>query len=121
MHPFESLVANARQPVREDQYRLDVIIHIGRQKTGSTEIQARLSSIRDQLAPRGVLYSQAFGKKKAVDIKKVFIPGKPLRGRLEIAAGDSCRRRIVIQAVDVDRAEPWPDGRDRQEDQALPV
>jgi hypothetical protein len=27
----------------------------------------------------------------------------------------------VIQAMDVDRAEPWPDGQDRQEDQALSV
>ena len=27
----------------------------------------------------------------------------------------------VIQALDVDRAEPWPDGRDRPQDQALPV
>ncbi|WP_245452130.1 acyl-homoserine-lactone synthase, partial [Mesorhizobium waimense] len=27
---------------------------------------------------------------------------------------------FVIQAVDVDRTEPWPDGQDRQEDQALP-
>jgi hypothetical protein len=59
---------------------LDVIIHIGRQKTGSTEIQARLSSIRDQLVTRGILYSRAFGKKKATDLKKVFIPGKPLKG-----------------------------------------
>jgi hypothetical protein len=27
----------------------------------------------------------------------------------------------VIQALDVDRAEPWPDGQDREEDQALLV
>ncbi len=26
----------------------------------------------------------------------------------------------MIQALDVDRAEPWPDGQDRQEDQAVP-
>ena len=41
-----------------------------------------------------------------------------LRGRLEkdsIGIGD------VIQARDVDRAESWPDGQDRQEDEALPV
>ncbi len=30
-------------------------------------------------------------------------------------------RGDLIQAVDVDRAEPWPDGQDRQEDQALPL
>ncbi len=29
--------------------------------------------------------------------------------------------RIVIQALDVDRAEPAPDGQDCEEDQALPV
>ncbi len=28
---------------------------------------------------------------------------------------------VMIQALDVDRTEPWPDGQDRQEDQALPV
>jgi hypothetical protein len=27
----------------------------------------------------------------------------------------------MIQALDVDRREPWPDGQDRQEDEALPV
>jgi hypothetical protein len=27
----------------------------------------------------------------------------------------------VIQALDVDRADPWPDGQDREEDQALLV
>jgi hypothetical protein len=41
-----------------------------------------------------------------------------LRGRLE---KDSTGRRFVIQAWDVDRTEPWPDGRHCQEDQALPV
>jgi hypothetical protein len=40
------------------------------------------------------------------------------RGRLE---KDSTGRRFVIQAWDVDRTEPWPDGRHCQEDQALPV
>jgi len=34
---------------------------------------------------------------------------------------DSVRGVVMIQAVDVDTAEPWPDGQDRQEDQALPV
>jgi len=39
-----------------------------------------------------------------------------LRGRLEKRfAGLG----IVIQALDVDRQEPWPYGQDRQEDQAL--
>ena len=30
-------------------------------------------------------------------------------------------RRLMIQARDVDREEPWPDGQDRQEDQTIPV
>jgi hypothetical protein len=34
---------------------------------------------------------------------------------------DSAGGWVVIQALDVDRAEPWPDGQDRQEDQTLPV
>ena len=29
--------------------------------------------------------------------------------------------RCVIQALDVDRAESWPDGEDCQEDEALPI
>ena len=29
--------------------------------------------------------------------------------------------RAVIQALDVDRAKPWANGQDRQEDQALPL
>jgi DNA-binding transcriptional ArsR family regulator len=43
---------------------------------------------------------------------------KALRVRLEKG---SIGGRVVIQALNVDRAEPWPDGQDRQEDQALPV
>jgi hypothetical protein len=35
--------------------------------------------------------------------------------------GDGASSSVVIQALDVDRAEPWPDGPDRQKDQALPV
>ncbi len=40
---------------------------------------------------------------------------------LKIGEGDSAAGSVMIQALDVDRAEPWPDGQDRQEDQALPV
>ena len=40
---------------------------------------------------------------------------------LKIRAGAIAEAALVIQARDVDRAEPWPDGQDRQEDQALPV
>lgn len=38
-----------------------------------------------------------------------------------MADGESGGRRVLIQALDVDRAESWPDDQDRQEDQALPV
>ena len=41
-----------------------------------------------------------------------------VRGRLE---KDSPDVGGVIQAWDVDRTESWPDGRHRQEDQALSV
>jgi hypothetical protein len=37
------------------------------------------------------------------------------------AVWDSHGARRVIQALYVDQAEPWPDGRDRQEDEALPL
>ena len=45
-----------------------------------------------------------------------------LRARFENRLdGDSICGWVMIQALDVDRAEPWPDGQDRPEDQALPV
>jgi hypothetical protein len=59
---------------------LDVIIHIGKQKTGSTAIQTRLFAVRDQLARRGVVYSKAFGKKKAQNLKNVFRSGRSVKG-----------------------------------------
>ncbi|MDP3175510.1 MAG: hypothetical protein Q8M88_13840 [Phenylobacterium sp.] len=36
-------------------------------------------------------------------------------------SGDSASSWSVIQARDVDRAEPWPDGQDREEDQAISI
>jgi hypothetical protein len=45
----------------------------------------------------------------------------PLRVRFENRERDSAGGSVAIQALDVDRAKPWPDGQDRQEDQALPV
>lgn len=59
---------------------MDVIIHIGKQKTGSTAIQTRLFAIRDQLARRDIIYSRAFGKKKAQNLKNVFREGKTVKG-----------------------------------------
>jgi hypothetical protein len=44
-----------------------------------------------------------------------------LRGCLEKEQGGFSLTVAVIQARDVDRAEPRPDGRDCQEDEALPV
>ena len=44
-----------------------------------------------------------------------------LESVLKIAGVGFAVRRIVIQALDVDRTEPWPDGQDCQEDQALSV
>ncbi len=49
-------------------------------------------------------------------------PALPFRVRLEaVWKRDFTWCGPVIQALDVDRAEPWPDGQDRQEDEALPV
>ena len=45
-----------------------------------------------------------------------FMLGLSDRLRMVVAA-----RRVVIQARDVDPREPWPDGRDRTQDEALPV
>jgi hypothetical protein len=50
-----------------------------------------------------------------------FFLDRLLESVLKIGAGDSAGGSVMIQALDVDRAEPWPDGQDRQEDQALPV
>jgi hypothetical protein len=44
-----------------------------------------------------------------------------LRGFLENRErGDSHVVGFVIQALDVDQKEPWPDGRHRQKDKTLP-
>jgi hypothetical protein len=46
----------------------------------------------------------------------------PLRVRFENSVwGDSRGSGIVIHTVDVDRADPRPDGEDRQENEALSV
>ena len=42
----------------------------------------------------------------------------PLSDRLRMVVA---ARRVVIQVWDVDPKEPWPDGRDRTQDEALPV
>jgi hypothetical protein len=48
-------------------------------------------------------------------------PDIPKRPFGKSAVRDSLPGGVMIQALDVDRTEPWPDGQDRQEDQALPV
>jgi hypothetical protein len=62
---------------------LDVILHIGRQKTGSTFIQASLDATRRQLARRGVLYPSAFGAGKSRFIRDFFEGGRRLEGRID--------------------------------------
>jgi hypothetical protein len=39
----------------------------------------------------------------------------------KMVEGDSLAGEFLIHALDVDRAKPWPDGQDRQDDEALPV
>jgi hypothetical protein len=51
---------------------MDVILHIGKQKTGSTAIQHRLRRLRRQLARQGVVYSTAFGEPKASALPEAF-------------------------------------------------
>lgn len=50
-----------------------------------------------------------------------LMPANYVRGRFESRERAIGAGGFLIQAVDVDRTEPWPDGQDRQEDQALPV
>jgi hypothetical protein len=47
--------------------------------------------------------------------------GTAIDSVLKIGEGDSAGGSVMIQALDVDRAEPWPHGQDRQEDQAPPI
>ena len=49
---------------------------------------------------------------------KARVPSGTLERVWEICS--SCFR-CVIQVLDVDRAESWPDGEDCQEDEALPI
>jgi hypothetical protein len=62
---------------------LDVTIHIGRQKTGSTSIQLGLIAIRGQLAAKEILYPATLGKHKSKYIRDVFAAGRRLAGRAE--------------------------------------
>jgi hypothetical protein len=40
---------------------------------------------------------------------------------LTIGETDGAGGSALIQALDVERAKPWPDGQDRQKEQAPPV
>jgi hypothetical protein len=62
---------------------LDVTIHIGRQKTGSTSIQLGLIAIRGQLAAKDILYPATLGKHKSKYIRDVFAAGRRLAGRAD--------------------------------------
>ncbi len=50
--------------------------------------------------------------------RQLGVGGHPVRDRLRMVVA---ARRGVIQAWDVDPREPWPDGRDRPQDQAVSV
>ena len=61
-------------------------------------------------------------------IGTISISTTPIRTfRLDQSAADILEKgrqratSVRVTTLDVDRAEPWPDGQDRQEDQALPV
>jgi transposase len=72
------------------------------------------------LRPRGRSYPALHRRRRGRS--RLSGAGACLRARFEIpGTGAIAARAVVIQARDVDRAEPWPDGQDRQEDQALPV
>lgn len=62
---------------------MDVTIHIGRQKTGSTSIQLGLIAIRGQLAAKDILYPATLGKHKSKYIRDVFAAGRRLAGRAD--------------------------------------
>jgi hypothetical protein len=58
---------------------MQIILHIGQQKTASTAIQACLAQNRKQLAAQRVLYPRAFGHKKSTIIKE-FVSDDPSLG-----------------------------------------
>ncbi len=62
---------------------MDVTIHIGRQKTGSTTIQLGLIAIRGQLAAQDILYPATLGKNKAKYIRDIFTTGRRLTDRAD--------------------------------------
>lgn len=67
---------------------MQIILHIGQQKTASTFIQAHLAQNRDRLAAQGVLYPTAFGEWKARYIKQFLINGPKLRVPRETMAAN---------------------------------
>lgn len=83
---------------------MDVIIHIGQQKTASSTIQRGLQALAGPLAAQGVLYSQAFGARKARHIKDVLLKKDRVEGnhdeitaafRKEVLEGDGIRKVVI--------------------------
>ena len=82
--------------------------------SAEAELRAHLNNfVREtNRTARGVIQLCAAGKDYVASA---------LESVLKFDERDSAAGSGVIQALDVDRAEPWPDGQDRQEDQTLPV
>ncbi len=59
---------------------MEVIVHIGQQKTASSTIQRGLQALAKPLAAKGVLYSQSFGARKARHVKDVLLTKSRVQG-----------------------------------------
>jgi hypothetical protein len=65
---------------------VQIILHIGQQKTASTLIQRYLAKNRGPLAQQGILYPSTFGSRKTSYLKEFVIDGPKLPERREVLA-----------------------------------
>ncbi len=77
---------------------MQVILHIGQQKTGSTAIQACLSRNRTQLAAQGVLYPRSLGEKKANLINDLVASG----------SGLGASREAILSSINAEFSGKYP-------------
>lgn len=66
---------------------VDLVLHVGATKTGSTSIQEFLAHNREALAAHGVLYPHAFGDLRRLRLSLMVTPDDALPNRLWVRSG----------------------------------
>jgi hypothetical protein len=91
----------------------------GAPKTGPEAFSAKIRDRHRAKRPEDDANTRGLLRRSTVE----YISGDTAGGEFLERVWEICSScfRCVIQALDVDRAESWPDGEDCQEDEALPI